>query len=53
MTHKVIETLVVVWENSNNVEKLALSHVISRHYAMFVVIRLFKKKLKFLITANL
>ena len=28
VTHTVIETLVVVWENSNNVEKLAL-HTVS------------------------
>ena len=35
MTHKVIETLVVVWGNSNSVEKLALSLYRSRfptHY---------------------
>jgi hypothetical protein len=32
---------------------LVFPHIISRHYAMFVVIRLFKKQLKFLIIANL
>ena len=36
MTHTVIETLVVVWENSNNVEKLALSLYISFSHAHII-----------------